>query len=241
MLTQFSKRTRFLFALLFFLTIGSGCSEQTANQMEAIVTNVVDGDTLDISFHNKEERVRLLLVDTPETKHPSKPVQPFGPEASQFAKDALEGKEVTIELDVSDRDKYGRLLAYVWIDGKMFNEMLLEKGLARVAYVYAPNTKYVDEFYEIQKRAQKEGIGIWSIENYAQEDGFRTEKKNPVKGDEDAISQANPDCLIKGNINSKGEKIYHTPYSRSYKQTKPERWFCTEKEAEAAGFRAPKN
>ncbi|EKN68653.1 thermonuclease family protein [Schinkia azotoformans] len=214
-----------------------GCSATSGVGEKTIVTNVVDGDTLDVMINNKEERIRLLLVDTPETKHPSKPVQPFGPEASKFTKDTLEGKEVTVELDVSERDKYGRLLAYIWIDGKMFNEMLLEKGLARVAYVYAPNTKYVDQFYEIQKKAQKQGIGIWSIENYATEEGFIEEKASIKK--EPSTPTKNGDCVIKGNINSKGEKIYHTPSSRSYNQTKPEIWFCTEEEAIAAGFRAP--
>lgn len=165
-------------------------------------------------------------------------MQPFGPEASQFAKETLEGKEVELEFDVSERDKYGRLLAYVWIDGKMFNEMLLEKGLARVAYVFAPNTKYVDRFYEIQKKAQKEGIGIWSIENYVQEDGFQSINADSLNKEE---NNENEDCLIKGNINSKGEKIYHTPDSPSYEQTKPEMWFCTEEEAQAAGFRPPNN
>lgn len=232
-----SKKILHAIFLLFILTL-VGCSSSTANN-KVMVTNVVDGDTLDVSINNKEERIRLLLVDTPETKHPSKPVQPFGPEASQFAKETLKGKEVEIELDVSERDKYGRLLAYVWLDGKMFNELLLEKGFARVAYVYPPNTKYVDQFYEIQKKAQKEGIGIWSIENYVQEEGFQTkEKRNETE--EQAVPNVDSDCLIKGNINSKGEKIYHTPSSRSYKQTKPEIWFCTEKEAQAAGFRAPK-
>jgi len=103
------------------------------NTIPATVVRVVDGDTLKATVDGKEETVRLILVDTPETVHPSKPVQPFGPEASEFAKKTLEGKEVELELDVSERDQYGRILAYVWIGDKMFNEMLLEKGLARVS------------------------------------------------------------------------------------------------------------
>ncbi len=139
------------------------------------VKRVVDGDTMEVSINGKTETVRLLLVDTPETKHPDKPVQPFGPEASAFAKETLLGKNVKIEIDVSERDKYGRLLVYLWIGDKMFNQMLLEKGLARVAYVYPPNVKYVDQYREVQKRAQQAGIGIWSIENYAQDNGFHAE------------------------------------------------------------------
>lgn len=153
--------------------------QQTTRKIPAKVTKVVDGDTMDVTFtengKTKKETIRLLLVDTPETKDPNEPVQPFGPEASQFSKENLEGKNVELELDVSERDKYGRLLCYLWIGNKMFNEMLLEKGLARVAYVYPPNVKYVDQFREIQKKAQEAGLGIWSIENYAQEDGFHEE------------------------------------------------------------------
>jgi endonuclease YncB( thermonuclease family) len=146
-----------------------------ANKMNATVISVVDGDTVKVRVNGQEETIRLLLVDTPETVHPNKPVQPFGKEASNYLKSLLpSGKTVSIELDVSERDKYGRLLAYLYVDGKMVNELLLQKGLARVAYVYVPNTRYVDTFRDIQRTAQEQGIGIWSIENYVQEDGFQS-------------------------------------------------------------------
>ncbi len=137
-------------------------------RIEAKITRVVDGDTMVASLGNKQEKIRLLLVDSPETVNSSKPVEPFGREASNFAKDTLNGKSVQIELDVSGRDKYGRLLCYLWIGDHMFNEMLLEKGLARVAYVFPPNVRYIDQFRHIQEQAQKDGIGIWSFENYVQ-------------------------------------------------------------------------
>lgn len=163
---------------------------QQANLLPAKIISVTDGDTMKVKVNGKEETIRLLLVDTPETKHPNKPVQPFGPEASAFAKKTLEGKDVQIEIDVLERDKYGRLLAYLWIDGKMFNEMLLEKGLARVAYVYPPNVKYVDQFREVQKKAQKAVVGIWSIENYAQEDGYHTEAETAKKAKQQPKEQS---------------------------------------------------
>ncbi|MEC2078058.1 thermonuclease family protein [Metabacillus fastidiosus] len=207
-----------------------------SNFIDAEVTRVVDGDTMKILVDGKEETVRLLLVDTPETVHPNKEVQPFGPETSQFAKEMLNGKKVQIELDVSERDKYGRLLVYLHIDGKMFNKLLLEKGLARVAYIYAPNTKYVDEFYEIQKKAQQNEQGIWSIENYVTEDkGYNEQISEKASSEHKKQS-----CTIKGNISSKGEKIYHTDSSPWYEKTKPEEMFCTEKEAAAAGYRPAK-
>lgn len=241
-----------LFMLAFLIiSLLTGCtiSEETTNDsktsenhvksnqfIDAQVTRVVDGDTMKVSVNGKEETVRLLLVDTPETVHPNKEVQPFGPEASKFAKDMLTNQQVQLELDVSERDKYGRLLAYLHINGKMFNELLLEKGLARVAYIYAPNTKHVDEFYDIQKKAQKSGIGIWSIENYVIEDkGFNEHvSQNASKPSSEKVNGA---CTIKGNISSKGEKIYHTTESRWYEMTKPEEMFCTEQEAVKAGYR----
>ncbi|TXC91496.1 thermonuclease family protein [Metabacillus litoralis] len=223
-----------------FLCILAGCSTENTNSnfINAEVNRVVDGDTLNVSIDGKEETVRLLLVDTPETVHPTKPVEPFGPEASTYMKKLLTGNKVDIELDVGERDKYGRLLAYIYFEEKMVNKLLLEKGLARVAYVFEPNTKYVDEFYEIQKQAQNKAIGIWSLENYATDEGFNSnEESSSVVEDELAHSV---ECTIKGNINSKGEKIYHTEASPSYKVTKPEEMFCSKQEAEAAGYRAIK-
>lgn len=222
--------------IILLLTSGCALNQVDSNLISAEVIRVVDGDTVKIKVDGKEETVRLLLIDTPETVHPSKPVQPFGPEASSFTKELLTGKEIQLEMDIGERDKYGRLLAYIYVDGQMVNELLLEKGLARVAYVYEPNTKYVDDFYEIQKQAQQEAVGIWSIENYATDQGYKDEKV-VIQENKDNEGTSNG-CTIKGNINSKGEKIYHTEASPSYKVTKPEAMFCTEAEAIEAGFRA---
>ncbi|MFX3637339.1 MAG: thermonuclease family protein [Candidatus Pristimantibacillus sp.] len=140
--------------------------------IDAKIKRVVDGDTMRVLINNQEETIRLLLVDTPETKKQGTPVQPFGPEASDYAKEILiTGKSVKLEIDVSESDKYSRLLVYLWVDDILFNELLLVKGLARVAYVYPPNVKYVEQFRALQKQSQESSIGIWSIENYVQEDG----------------------------------------------------------------------
>ncbi|OAH57791.1 MULTISPECIES: thermonuclease family protein [Bacillaceae] len=160
--------------------------EQTASSLPvgliaATVIRVVDGDTIKVTMDGKEETVRLILVDTPETKHPQKGVQPFGPEASAFTTEQLAGKEVKIEPGIEERDRYGRLLAYVYVAGdKMFNKMLLEKGLARVA-VYPPNTQYLDEFEKIQADAKSKAIGIWSVENYVTDDGYNSESYEEVE------------------------------------------------------------
>ncbi|SCC09244.1 micrococcal nuclease [Fictibacillus enclensis] len=210
----------------------------------ATVTYVVDGDTLDVKFKNgKTERVRMLLVDTPETKHPRLGVQPFGPESSKFTKTQLTGKKVGVELDISERDKYGRLLAYIWIGKQNFNQLLLEKGLARVAYVYPPNTKYVDQFRATQEKAQQKGVGIWSIENYAQKDGFHENSKSPSSNENKQPANPPSNEKPKGKCNIKGNKqsmIYHVPGGQSYDVTKAEVMFCSEAEAQKAGYRKAK-
>ncbi|MCM3160191.1 thermonuclease family protein [Metabacillus litoralis] len=225
--------------LMFLVTIACSTNQDSKNLVSAKVVNVVDGDTLNVMISGKEETIRLLLVDTPETVHPTKPVQPFGLEASNYLKELLNGKDVQVEVGIGERDKYGRLLGYVYIDKQMVNKLLLQKGLARVAYVFEPNTKYIDEFNSIQKQAQQNKVGIWSIENYATDEGFQTtlnEEQNEINPN----LQVNEECTIKGNINSKGEKIFHTEQSPSYELTKPEAMFCTEDEARAAGYRAVK-
>ncbi|SDM13495.1 micrococcal nuclease [Paenibacillus sp. OK060] len=147
-------------------------TQNNHDRLPATLLEVTDGDTLKVTVEGREEQVRLLLIDTPETVHPEKEEQPFGKDASNFVKKQVAKGNMELELDVSERDKYGRLLAYVWIDNKMLNEQLLEYGLARVAYIYPPNTKYVDQFEEIQKQARVQAKGIWSIENYVQDSGF---------------------------------------------------------------------
>jgi micrococcal nuclease len=125
------------------------------------VTRVVDGDTIDISSSvSGRSRVRLIGMDTPEVYFGT---QPYGPEASAYAKQHLEGEEVSLELDVQKVDPYGRLLAYVYLpDGAMFNETLLEEGYAQVA-TFPPNMKYVDRFLEAQREARAANRGLWGL------------------------------------------------------------------------------
>ncbi|MBM7553232.1 thermonuclease family protein [Thalassobacillus pellis] len=175
--------------ILLILLLTSGCSmemtdsaggtnEENNNDPKAAsenkttnatVTRVVDGDTLEVSMNGEKEDVRLLLIDTPETVHPDKPVEPFGKEASQFVKETLANEEVRIDIGKEKRDKYGRLLAYVFIDGETIQEKLLRKGLARTAYLYNDLTM-LDEFHKVQAKAIEKGIGVWSIPGYAHKD-----------------------------------------------------------------------
>jgi micrococcal nuclease len=137
------------------------------SRFRAFVTRVIDGDTLHIMLLGTELTVRLLLVDTPETHKPHTSVQPFGPEAEAFTRRLVEGRLVEIERDIGGdtRDKYGRLLYYVYVDEKSLQEELLRRGLARVAYVFPPNVRYLDRYKEIQAEAMADGIGLWSPKN----------------------------------------------------------------------------
>ncbi|WP_053363626.1 thermonuclease family protein [Bacillus sp. FJAT-27251] len=207
--------------------------------LKAKVLSVVDGDTFKVRLDNgREETVRMTLIDTPETKHPKLGLQPFGKEASAFTTSRLTGKDVLLELDVQERDRYGRVLAYVWLEGQLFNQTLIEEGLARVA-VFPPNTKYVDTFREAQRKAETAGNGIWSIEDYVQEKGYDTEAAEQQNGVPGAASDGTCEGKVKGNRNS---KIYHTPSGNYYDEVSEQNivWFCTEEEAKAAGYRASK-
>lgn len=122
------------------------------------VVNVVDGDTFKIE---SGETVRLIGIDTPETVHPSKPVQCYGKEASLITQELIEGKEIKLEKDVSEKDKYGRLLRYVYVGDVFVNEYLVREGYA-MSSSYPPDIKYQDKFVEAQKKAQEESKGLWN-------------------------------------------------------------------------------
>ncbi len=133
---------------------------QSGHSYMAHVKRVIDGDTFVL---DSDERVRLIGIDTPETVHPRKEIQLFGPEASEFTKNAIEGKEVKLEFDVDLYDRYNRLLAYVYYDDVFLNEELLLNGLAVVS-TYPPNVKYVDQFLSAQNQSKNSKIGIWGDE-----------------------------------------------------------------------------
>ncbi|MBK5287503.1 MAG: thermonuclease family protein, partial [Acidimicrobiia bacterium] len=98
-----------------------------ASTFVAVVTRTVDGDTVRISGAQGDDTVRLLGINTPETHHPTKGVECYGPDASAYTDRVLTGRRVSLELDVERRDQYGRLLAYIYLDGRRFNDVLLRK------------------------------------------------------------------------------------------------------------------
>lgn len=177
------KKSILIFAGIAFITAGCEAGEtdgiQSQNkQTNATVTRVVDGDTIEVTMNGKNEDVRLLLIDTPETVHPQKPVEPFGPEASRFVKEKLEGQNVRIEVGKEERDNYGRLLAYVFLGEETIQEMLLSNGWAATAYLYN-DLQMLEDFHAAQQTAIDAEIGVWSIPGYAHVDhnhGFHYEE-----------------------------------------------------------------
>jgi micrococcal nuclease len=129
--------------------------------VRATVVETIDGDTVVVEFANgTRDTVRLLGVDTPETHHPTKPVQCYGPEASDYTRARLLGKIVTLERDAEVRDKYGRFLAYVILDGALYNDELLREGYARFL-VIPPNGAHARAMLADELAAQQAHRGLW--------------------------------------------------------------------------------
>lgn len=178
-----------------------------------LVTRVIDGDTIHVGRGWMDTTVRLLGVDTSETVHPYKPVEFFGPEASEFTKRHLEGRKVRLEFEPSKQyDDYDRLLAYVFLpNGTLFNAELIKQGYA---HVIAPSPfRYYNEFRSYEQEAMAAGVGLWAANDICRE--------------------------IVGNMSS---KIYRLPGDAGCGRVKEEKrvYFNTEEEAIKAGYRRAK-
>ncbi|NUI60837.1 thermonuclease family protein [Bacillus amyloliquefaciens] len=148
-------------------------SENKKKLVDVTLNRTVDGDTIKVNYKGEIKTVRYLLVDTPETKKPNSCVQPYGEDASARNKQLVNNGKLQLEFDKGDRtDKYGRMLAYVYVDGKSVQETLLKEGLARVAYVYEPNTKYLDTYKKDEQVAKDKDLKIWSKNGYSTDKGF---------------------------------------------------------------------
>jgi micrococcal nuclease len=133
-------------------------------QTTGVVTRVVDGDTLKVTgAAGGVVTIRVLGIDTPETKHPGKPVQCWGPEATRFAQDTLDSKQVDLFTDPSQdaRDRYGRLLAYVILPDRSNYSILAARAGAARSYVYSIPVGLHDEIQAAEKDAQHTGAGLW--------------------------------------------------------------------------------
>lgn len=211
------------------------------------VLSVVDGDTIKVMYEGKETSVRFIGVNTPETVDPRKPVECFGREASDHLKNLLSGKKVKLQRDdtQTDRDKYGRILRYVYLDDQDVNLAIISNGYG-YEYTYNGAFPYTKQaaYKQAQKDAETNKRGLWADSACA---GQVTKPATPAAPVTPAVSapQAAGNCEIKGNISARGEKIYHLPGQKYYNATrisegKGERWFCSEAEAQAAGWRRSK-
>lgn len=133
----------------------------------ARVVRVIDGDTIAVDIDGVEHRLRYIGVDTPETVHPSSPVEWMGPQASAANKELVGGRTVVLEKDVSETDRYGRLLRYVWLSEggswTLVNLELVRRGFASVS-TYPPDVKYVDAYLAAERAARDAGVGLWGPE-----------------------------------------------------------------------------
>lgn len=132
-----------------------------------LVTKVIDGDTIEVKINGEKKRVRYIGIDTPETVHPDKPTECFGKEASDRNKELVAGKMVRLEKDVSETDKYGRLLRYVYVDNDFINLRLVSEGYANIL-TYPPDVKYSEQFLKAEQEARKSDLGLWNKENGCQ-------------------------------------------------------------------------
>jgi len=224
------------------LTVQSGGEKTKMEETGefAVVKRVVDGDTVELE---NGEKVRYIGIDTPETLDPRKPIQCFGKEAAEKNRELVEGKRIRLEKDVMERDKYNRLLKYIYVSAgesepEIFvNLELVKRGFAH-SYTYPPDVKYQDLFISAEKEPREAGRGLWKSCPVS-----TTIQLSPTP-----IQTSNADtaCKIKGNIGATGEKIYHLFGCGSYDKTKidesrGEKWFCSEDEAVNSGWRKAKN
>jgi micrococcal nuclease len=139
-------------------------TSSTPRAANATVEYVVDGDTLDVMFEGREERVRLIGIDTPETKKENTPVECFGPEATAYLQFLLPaGTEVRMERDVVGRDDFGRLLVYLYrtSDGLFVNHSIVLNGFATTLTI-PPNDLFADDFADAARQAERGDVGLWA-------------------------------------------------------------------------------
>jgi micrococcal nuclease len=142
---------------------GAGEGDAAPRGLEGRVLRVTDGDTIRVSIDGRSERVRYIGVDTPESKKPGTPVQCFALKAAAENRRLVGGQRVRLVTDVEERDRFGRLLAYVYRvrDGRFVNAELVRRGFARTLTI-PPNVRFADRFAALATEARRAGRGLWS-------------------------------------------------------------------------------
>ena len=163
------RSRRALIASTLVLACATGCSGSpspsaaptTAAAAVVRVTKVTDGDTVHVAYLGSDERVRLIGVNTPEVSWYGGRAQCFGVEAARYTRDWLSGRVVRVGFDVARRDRYGRLLAYVFLGPELFNLTLVQRGYA-VADPVRPDTAMAASFAAAESIARRKGMGLWT-------------------------------------------------------------------------------
>lgn len=223
-------------------TVPTPATSQVTSEATYLVTRVVDGDTIEVLMNGDKKTVRYIGVDTPETVHPTKGVECFGREASAHNKELVLGQSVRLEKDVSETDRYGRLLRFVYVGDMFVNLALVADGYA-YASTFPPDVSQVELFRVAQEEARTGKRGLWGAACSGETTSTASVPQTTVVAAPDTMGGS---CTIKGNISSSGEKIYHTPGCGSYSKTvinedAGEAWFCTEEDARSAGWRKALN
>lgn len=138
-------------------------SSSDSDRKSVELIKCVDGDTATFNIDGKRQKVRFLGIDTPESVHPYKEVEEFGKDASEYTCNLLTNAntiEISYEDNMSKKDKYGRLLAWVFADNELVQEKLVSIGYAEVKYIYA-NYTYLSNLYKAEEEAKNKKIGIW--------------------------------------------------------------------------------
>jgi endonuclease YncB( thermonuclease family) len=230
------------------------------------ITKVTDGDGISVQLQSGPMEVRLFGADAPER------AQDFYQPATKLMRSLVERKNV--ELEPVRQDRYGRMVARVFVGEADVGAAMIEKGYAWAYRDYLWQVDGADRYCDLESQARADRRGLWAVpperweppwvvrarkrgehvppRNYSNETATDCRAairhragSSPREKPRELLPPNRPDCRIKGNINSKGERIYHVPGSSGYPSTeidptRGERWFCTEDEARAAGWRAPR-
>jgi endonuclease YncB( thermonuclease family) len=215
-------------AAIIVLCAAAFACQPDAAELTGRVSHVSDGDSFVLDGSGRQDvRVRIARIDAPEQG------QPHGDEARAALRTLIHRKKVRVEVD--DTDDYGRLVGYVYVGEIDVGERMVAQGHAWAFRRYEPSRSLRD----LEQAARAAKRGLWRAEDPVPPWEWRARERRRA-------STQNPECRIKGNINSRGVKIYHVPGSEHYDETRismsrGERWFCTPAEARAAGWRAARS
>jgi len=229
-----SNSSRVALFVLIALVVLASCG-QSAESLHGKVVAITDGDTVRLlTAANRQVKIRLAEIDTPEKG------QPYGNRAKQALAGMVFQKQVSVR--VQDIDRYGRTVGRIYVGDLDVNAKMVQIGAAWVYRRYMKDKSLLD----LETDARNAGRGIWGLPEAQRVPPWEWRRGKRASTQQSEQISPDADCQIKWNINSKGDRIYHVPGDRSYRQTKineakGERWFCSEAEALEAGWRAPRN